>query len=68
MKQLYSRYQRNRELVSMGAYVAGADPELDAALKSWPAIQSYLRQEATEGVSLDKSVQALLALATRSPQ
>jgi len=30
MKQLYSRYMRGRDLVSMGAYIAGSDPELDA--------------------------------------
>jgi flagellum-specific ATP synthase len=32
-KQLYSRYQRNRDLISVGAYVPGSDPVLDEAMR-----------------------------------
>ncbi|MEI6721782.1 MAG: acyl-CoA dehydrogenase family protein, partial [Betaproteobacteria bacterium] len=31
-RSLYSRYQRNRDLISVGAYAAGSDPRLDEAL------------------------------------
>jgi flagellum-specific ATP synthase len=60
MKQLYSRYMRGRDLVSMGAYIAGSDPELDAALQAWPKIQAFLQQDADVTVSIDQT-ESLLA-------
>ena len=62
MKQLYSRYMRGRDLVSMGAYIAGTDPELDEALKAWPKIQSFLRQESEVAIPLSKTLEALLKI------
>jgi len=61
-KQLYSRYMRGRDLVSMGAYAPGSDVELDTALRLWPRIEAYLRQEFNEQVSLQESIDTLRAL------
>ena len=36
---------RNRQLVDIGAYEAGANPELDRALQLAPALQQWLRQD-----------------------
>ena len=62
MKQLYSRYMRGRDLVSMGAYIAGTDAELDEALKAWPKIQNFLRQESEVAIPLSKTLEALLKI------
>lgn len=62
VKQLYSRYMRGRDLVSMGAYAPGSDPELDMALRLWPRIESFLRQEVDDEVTLTQSVEALRGL------
>lgn len=35
-KQLWSRYQQSRDLISVGAYVAGGDPETDLAIARSP--------------------------------
>jgi len=43
-KQLYSRYQRNRDLVNVGAYVKGSDPLLDHAILLHPRMASFLQQ------------------------
>lgn len=43
-KYLYSRYQRNRDLISVGAYVHGADPVLDEAIQRFPLFESFLQQ------------------------
>ncbi|OHX11325.1 flagellar protein export ATPase FliI [Chromobacterium sphagni] len=43
-KQLYSRYQRNRDLISVGAYVAGSDPVLDDAMRRQLPMVSFLTQ------------------------
>ncbi|MEW9900016.1 flagellar protein export ATPase FliI [Chitinivorax sp. PXF-14] len=43
-KYMYSRYQRNRDLISVGAYVKGADPVLDRAISLHPSMESFLVQ------------------------
>jgi flagellum-specific ATP synthase len=63
VKQLYSRYMRGRDLVSMGAYVAGSDPELDAALQSWPKIKEFLQQDSELNVAMANTLQDLLTIA-----
>jgi flagellum-specific ATP synthase len=63
VKQLYSRYMRGRDLVSMGAYVAGSDPELDAALQSWPKIKDFLQQDSEFSVGLESTLQELASIA-----
>ncbi len=45
VKALYSRYQRSRDLINVGAYVAGNDPLLDEAMQRLPAIEAFLRQD-----------------------
>ncbi len=43
-KQLLSSFQRNRDLVSVGAYAKGSDPMLDKAIALWPQLEGYLQQ------------------------
>jgi len=43
-KQMLSRYQRNRDLISVGAYAAGHDLQLDQAIALYPRMEAYLQQ------------------------
>jgi flagellum-specific ATP synthase len=43
----------------MGAYVQGADRELDTAIRLWPSIEKYLRQGLTEKNTMSESVKNL---------
>ncbi|MGP4130485.1 flagellar protein export ATPase FliI [Pantoea tagorei] len=43
-KQLLSSFQRNRDLVSVGAYAAGSDPMLDKAIRLYPQMEAFLQQ------------------------
>lgn len=43
-KQLFSSYQRNRDLINVGAYASGSDPQLDQAIKLFPTLQQFLQQ------------------------
>ncbi|MBV8464902.1 MAG: flagellar protein export ATPase FliI [Burkholderiales bacterium] len=52
-KQLYTRYQRSRDLISVGAYVRGSDPLLDEAIMRMPAFEGYLQQSMHESESYD---------------
>ena len=68
LKQLYSRYMRGRDLVSMGAYIAGTDPELDAALQAWPKIQAFLQQDSEVMVPIDQTEKILFEIAPPTVQ
>ena len=67
VKQLYSRYQQNRDLIAVGAYTKGSDPELDQAIQLMPAINDFLRQSLNESYSIDQSLEALVAAMTSEP-
>jgi len=58
-KQLYSLYEQNRDLISVGAYVGGSDNRIDQAIEAYPRLQGFLRQEAGQSVTLDQSFVAL---------
>ncbi|WP_024549587.1 flagellar protein export ATPase FliI [Siccibacter turicensis] len=58
-KQLLSSFQRNRDLVSVGAYAKGSDPMLDRAIALWPELEAFLQQGIFERSGWEDSVQAL---------
>ncbi|MEX6503066.1 flagellar protein export ATPase FliI [Pseudomonas zhanjiangensis] len=60
-KQLWSRYQQSRDLISVGAYVAGGDADTDLAIARQPAMVSFLRQGLGDSESLERSNAQLVA-------
>ncbi len=58
-KRLYARYQRSRDLISVGAYAPGSDPLLDQAVHLYPRLESFLVQGMHERQSYADSVAAL---------
>ena len=61
-RALIANYEANRDLVLMGAYRAGADPQLDRAIAMHTALTAFLSQPQREIVSLDRSVAELADL------
>ena len=61
-KQHYSRFQRSRDLISVGAYAAGSDPLLDQAIKLYPSFEHFLQQNLSERADFDSSINGLFAL------
>jgi flagellum-specific ATP synthase len=61
-KQLWSRYQQSRDLISVGAYVPGGDPETDMAIARQAEMVSYLRQGLDESEDLTRSAAQLAAV------
>jgi flagellum-specific ATP synthase len=55
-KQLYSRYQRSRDLISVGAYAAGSDPTLDQAIALHPGFEAFLQQGMDERENYEDAV------------
>ena len=62
LKQLYSRYQRSRDLISVGAYAPGSDPVLDQAIALHDRIEAFLCQEIPDKVAMLESLGQLTAL------
>jgi flagellum-specific ATP synthase len=59
LRRLLAAYRSVRELVEIGAYVAGADADADAALTLMPHIESFLRQGMDDVTALADTWQAL---------
>jgi flagellum-specific ATP synthase len=62
LKQLYSRYERSRDLISVGAYSAGTDPVLDEAIALHGKIETFLQQDIGEQAGIQQSLGQLTAL------
>lgn len=62
LKTWIAKHERSRDMLAMGAYMPGTDPELDMALKNWPAVLRFLRQDSEEVLGFDEAVTQLLAL------
>jgi len=54
-KQLWSRYQQSRDLISVGAYVAGGDRETDLAISLQPQLTRYQRQGLNDKINMGES-------------
>jgi flagellum-specific ATP synthase len=61
-KQMFSRYQRSRDLIAVGAYQAGADPMLDQAVAIYPKLEAFLQQKITERELYPDAIAKLRAL------
>ena len=58
-RQTLSAYANMEELIRIGAYRAGADPQVDRAIELNPALEEFLRQDKGEATSLDDSFEQL---------
>ncbi len=63
LRKLLAIYARSEDLVRIGAYKPGADPDLDRALRARDAIRAFLAQTAGERVRLRDCLQRLSTLA-----
>jgi len=61
-KRLYSNYEQNRDLISVGAYTKGSDPRIDEAIAYQPQLQAFLQQDMHQAVPLAESLAQLRKL------
>jgi len=62
IRRMYSLYQQNRDLISVGAYQPGSDRRIDQAIDKNPAIVDFLQQNMEEAVDFDRSLDELAVL------
>ena len=63
VRKLMAVYARSEDLVRIGAYKPGADPDLDRALRARGAIRAFLTQGSEEQVRFPECVMGMTALA-----
>ncbi len=64
-RQVLATQRQYREIIEIGAYTAGSNPNLDRALRIFPELVKVLRQPIAENSPLQNSFAALQkALAT----
>jgi flagellum-specific ATP synthase len=62
LRRHLATYEENRDLILMGAYRGGADPQIDHALAYHPAILDYIRQDADSAVGIEEAVTELVGI------
>lgn len=60
-KQIYSNYNKNQDLINVGAYTQGSDPRIDLAIQVNPQMLMFLQQGMDEAVNYKDSVDTLEA-------
>ena len=63
IRQVYSTYQQNRDLITLGAYTRGTDARVDLAINAEPAIKALLQQGMKQVTAYDESLEAMSKLA-----
>ena len=61
-KQLYSIYQQNRDLISVGAYELGSNDQIDMAIGAMPSLREFLHQDMRTRFGIRDSLDDLLTL------
>jgi flagellum-specific ATP synthase len=62
LKAAFSRVQRNRDLITVGAYSPGSDPQLDHSLALYPKIENLLQQSMLESANFEEALTELQSL------
>ena len=61
-RKLITLYLENRDLILMGGYTQGKDPDLDLAVSLWPNLTAHIRQLEGTPSTFQDSKEALLTL------
>ncbi len=62
IREAMATYQRSADLINLGAYVAGSNPGLDAAIRLRPSLIEFLRQPPEESDALERTVSRMANL------
>jgi flagellum-specific ATP synthase len=62
LRQLLSTYTDSEDLINIGAYKRGSSKEIDEAIRFYPKIMSFCKQDVHEKMTRDESIEMLLHL------
>ena len=61
-RRLWTLYQQNQDLIQVGAYSAGTNPDIDRAIELRSLMEDFLRQSMDERASIEESFGGLVDL------
>jgi flagellum-specific ATP synthase len=64
LKELLATYRKAEDLINIGAYVKGSNKGIDRAISKIDDINGYLRQDISENINFDDSLQKLELIMT----
>ncbi|MEM7309985.1 MAG: FliI/YscN family ATPase [Planctomycetota bacterium] len=62
LRRVLATWQEGRDLIEIGAYKPGTNPDLDAAVQIMPSVQAFLAQGTRESTGYEQTLQLLAAL------
>jgi len=63
LKSLLATYKEAEDLINIGAYVKGSNRDIDLAVKKIDKINEFLRQQVTENIEFDTTIDLLKQIA-----
>ena len=58
-RRLWTLYQQNKDLIQIGAYEQGSNPEIDEAIQKRSALEAFMTQGSTERFTVQQTEQLL---------
>jgi flagellar biosynthesis/type III secretory pathway ATPase len=59
MRSVLATYNKNKDIIALGAYQSGSDPRIDDAVRRIDNINDYLKQATDESMPQSESVEKL---------
>jgi len=59
MRKMLAMYRENKDLIDVGMYQPGSNPQLDLAIRMMPQINAFLQQRTADSVSMDGTINTL---------
>ena len=60
--EILSSYNEAEDLINIGAYVKGSNPQIDHALNKIQSLRKFLKQDMNEGANYDETTSRLESL------
>jgi flagellum-specific ATP synthase len=67
IREAMALYRQSEDLIQLGAYVSGANPKLDASIRSRDQLLQFLRQDAAAKSAREETLRQLQTLAAMLP-
>jgi len=65
IREAMALYQESKDLIELGAYVAGTNPRLDTAVRLQPEIAAFLKQDTSVDAPIQESMALMQSIAER---
>jgi type III secretion protein N (ATPase) len=62
LRKVLAAYEKNRDLILLGAYEYGSDPEVDYAIDKIEEVETFLKQWTTEESNFEETVQQMVEM------